>query len=316
MDLNVWRACESWQNRLNKPVVFEGRRVRLSYDRSVCHQLFELWRRGKGSITYESFLKLLRFTDKGGEVWASVARDYTPWIAGGLAVGGALGVGTLVKKYWDSYPTDWDDVTPLQFQSFMDYMREKRASNFPSDLFTSEEYAHILRDQIRDNFRKDLDIMAYIEYQRKFPSGNIEDYKKYLTSLANGELSNSLPDADPSQWIQQSKNPVDQNTLVEQQSQTFGSTGVSNGKQKLMCVSVVHLNRGECIYVDATDKWADFQRKLESSTGVRVENQKILVMNKGFINTIDGLKGWRDANHGGTWVFDASTNEALWGSKK
>lgn len=105
--MDVREACEHLQNRLDKPLVFEGRRVTVEDDRSVCRQLFELWRIGRGPISYERFLQSLKFTDKGNGVWVSVTRDYTPWLAGGLTAG-ALGVGAgLAKKYWwDKTPND------------------------------------------------------------------------------------------------------------------------------------------------------------------------------------------------------------------
>lgn len=206
--MDVREACEHLQNQLHKPLVFEGRRVAVEYDRSVCRQLFELWRIGRGPITYERFLQSLKFTDKGKEVWVSVTRDYTPWLAGGLTAG-ALGVGAgLAKKYW------WDKTPNAGFKS-----------------------------------------------------------------IEKTEL--------------QGLNPT---IIQDRNSQTFGNTDVSSGKQMSLSLTVVpHTN--VIIKVDDSDKWEDFQRKIKIGTGIDPANQKIWVKGKP-IHTVAELKGWQHHNLG------------------
>lgn len=227
--MDVREACEHLRNQLHKPLVFEGRRVAVEYDRSVCRQLFELWRLDRGPITYKRFLKSLKFTDKGKEVWVSVTRDYTPWLAGGLTAG-ALGVGAgLAKKYW------WDKTLNAGFKS------------------------------IEQTELQGLD----------------------FKSIQHTELQGLSP-----------------TIIQDRNSQTFGNTDVSSGKQMSMSLTVVpHTN--VIIQVDDSDKWEDFQHKIKTGTGIDPANQRILLNSKP-IHTIAELKGWQAHNLGYIRVVDAS----------
>lgn len=89
MTLTVNQACERLNNRLDTPLLFEGRRVKLGSRDSVCRQLYQLWRRRSHQVLdYSSFKRLLRFQLARDVTRVTMARDLRPWVAGGLTAAG------------------------------------------------------------------------------------------------------------------------------------------------------------------------------------------------------------------------------------
>lgn len=100
MSLTVAQTCERLDNRLDTPLLFEGRPVQLRPQGSVCRQLYRLWTLQNDQVLdYESFKEALRFRLTRDLTEVTMARDLTPWIAGGLATAGlSAAVITYLKS--------------------------------------------------------------------------------------------------------------------------------------------------------------------------------------------------------------------------
>lgn len=339
MELDVGETCEYLQNRLNMPLMFEGRVVNIEPGRSACRQL---WIRSQSSRPYADFLESLRFTIRGGRVWVSIAEDYAPWIGGGLASAAALGTGAFITNRYlrkpktqqknesaprtDPQSTDvnlelkedlqpatvdiaaehvekfpWQTQVPFDFITYKKWL-DGLAADIKSipDLVDEAQYAQALRKGLQDNFGNDMTILEYDKYKAQYPDHGIYEFKQYLTYLANQELSKKYSTPIPDDLLK----PVDDDTQRKQQEDTFASVGVSTGKNQMLCMSVPNRYQGLCIYVDDTDKWDDFKRKINDASGIPEDDQIILVLARR-INTLEGLKGWQSENHGFTRVVDA-----------
>lgn len=107
MSLTVNQTCERLNNRLDTPLLFEGRRVKLRPNDSVCRQLYQLWRRRSHQVLdYGSFKQSLRFQLARDVTRVTMARDLSPWVAGGLTAAG-LGAASLwyLKSRNEKTPT-------------------------------------------------------------------------------------------------------------------------------------------------------------------------------------------------------------------
>jgi hypothetical protein len=94
MPLTVEQTCRRLDNRLDTPLLFEGRPVQLRPRGSVCRQLYRLWTlRNDQVLDYESFKDALRFRLTRDLTEVTMARDLIPWIASGLT--GGLGIAAL-----------------------------------------------------------------------------------------------------------------------------------------------------------------------------------------------------------------------------
>lgn len=103
MSLTVNQTCERLNNRLDTPLLFEGRRVKLRPNDSVCRQLYQLWRRRSHQVRdYPSFKQSLRFQLARDVTRVTMARDLRPWVAGGLT---AAGLGAASAWYLTSRDT-------------------------------------------------------------------------------------------------------------------------------------------------------------------------------------------------------------------
>jgi len=100
MSLTVEQTCQRLDNRLDAPLIFEGQRVKLRPQGSVCRQLYKLWSlRNQDVLDYESFKQALRFRLSSNLTEVTMARDLTPWIAGGLTAVGIGAASLMLRNY-------------------------------------------------------------------------------------------------------------------------------------------------------------------------------------------------------------------------